>query len=96
MSPPVRGHVAVEGGGLRPPPEAVDGDRLAAGRVVEDGGGHAAEVGEVRQDDVDGDAARHTGVDGVAALLQQAVARGTPPGSVPAEMAWVLPITAGR
>ena len=74
--PAVRGHVAVEGGGLGPPPQPVDGDRLAAGRVVEDGGGHAAEVGEVRQNDVDGDATRHPGVDGVSALLQDAVARG--------------------
>ena len=66
----VRGQVPVEGGGLGPPPQTVDGHRLTAGRVVEDGGGHAAEVGEVRQDDVDGDATGHAGVDGIAALLQ--------------------------
>ena len=66
----------VDGGFGGPASQAADFAGFAGGGVVDDDGGHAAEAGVLGQGDVDGDAGGHAGVNGVAALFQDAVAGG--------------------
>ena len=56
--------------------KAADGDNLVGGGVVQDDGRHPSEVRRRRQRDVDRDPGGYAGVYGVAALLQDAKARG--------------------